>query len=167
MDDSILSENGNGGESFINTTVSDELYDELAELEGLQVVGAALWEDSLSDTPDGEEDAEDEGDEPVEIIDPESRQFVDMDIYLDENVQLELYEVALYTSLDEDPIIGLTAIGTLLSKEIEAGLWLEEVAVDEDEQLVLVMTRQHEPRFYLNVGGWSTTEWDELPEDEE
>ncbi len=162
MDDSILSENGNGGESFINTTVSDELYDELAELEGLQVVGAALWEDSLSDTPDGEEGAEAE-----EVIDPESRQFVDMDIYLDENVQLELYEVALYTSLDEDPIMGLTAIGALLSKEIEAGLWLEEVAVDEDEQLVLVMTRQHEPRFYLNVGGWSTSEWDELPEDDE
>jgi len=39
--------------------------------------------------------------------------------------------------------------------------------VDDDEQLVLVMTRQHEPVFYLNVGGWSTTEWDELPEDEE
>ncbi len=165
MDDSILSENGNGGESFINTTVSDELYDELAELEGLQVVGAALWEDSLSDNPDSEEG--EDGEEPEEIIDPESRQFVDMDIYLDENVQLELYEVALYTSLDEDPIIGLTAIGTLLSKEIEAGLWLEEVAVDEDEQLVLVMTRQHEPRFYLNVGGWSTSEWDELPEDDE
>jgi hypothetical protein len=128
-------------------------------------VGAALWEDSLSDNPDGEEGAD--GEEPEEIIDPESRQFVDMDIYLDENVQLELYEVALYTSLDEDPIVGLTAIGTLLSKEIEAGLWLEEVAVDEDEQLVLVMTRQHEPRFYLNVGGWSTSEWDELPEDDE
>ena len=165
MDDSILSENGTGGESFINTTVSDELYDELAELEGLQVVGAALWEDSLSDNPDGEEGAD--GEEAEEAIDPESRQFVDMDIYLDENVQLELYEVALYTSLDEDPVMGLTAIGTLLSKEIEAGLWLEEVAVDEDEQLVLVMTRQHEPRFYLNVGGWSTTEWDELPEDDE
>ena len=164
MDETILSENGTGAESFINTTVSDELYDELAELEGLQVVGAALWEDSLSDTPEGEEG---EGAEEVEIIDPESRQFVDMDIYLDENVQLELYEVALYISLDEDPIVGLTAIGTLLSKEIEAGLWLEEVAVDEDEQLVLVMTRQHEPVFYLNVGGWSTSEWDELPEDEE
>ncbi|MBP7963317.1 MAG: hypothetical protein KBG20_18980 [Caldilineaceae bacterium] len=165
MDDSILSENGTGGESFINTTVSDELYDELAELEGLQVVGAALWEDSLSDNPDSEEGAD--GEEAEESIDPEGRQFVDMDIYLDENVQLELYEVALYTSLDEDPIMGLTAIGTLLSKEIEAGLWLEEVAVDEDEQLVLVMTRQHEPVFYLNVGGWSTSEWDELPEDEE
>ncbi len=165
MDDSILSENGTGGESFINTTVSDELYDELAELEGLQVVGAALWEDSLSDNPDSEEGAD--GEEAEEAIDPEGRQFVDMDIYLDENVQLELYEVALYTSLDEDPIMGLTAIGTLLSKEIEAGLWLEEVAVDEDEQLVLVMTRQHEPVFYLNVGGWSTSEWDELPEDEE
>jgi hypothetical protein len=166
MDESILSANGNGAEPFINTTVTDELYDELAELEGLQVMGAALWEDSLSDTDaDSEAGESDEADE--EVVDPETRQFVDMDLYLDENIQLELYEVALYTSLDEDPVMGLTAIGTLLSKEIEAGLWLEEVAVDEDEQLVLVMTRQHEPRFYLNVGGWSTSEWDELPDDEE
>ena len=167
MDESILSANGNGAEPFINTTVTDELYDELAELEGLQVMVAALWEDSLSDTDEAAAEEEEEGDDAVEIIDPETRQFVDMDLYLDENLQLELYEVALYTSLDEDPIMGLTAIGALLSKEIEAGLWLEEVAVDEDEQLVLVMTRQHEPRFYLNVGGWSTSEWDELPEDEE
>lgn len=160
MNENTQSNNGTVGDMYIHTTVTDELYDEMAELEGLQVMGAALWEDSLSDAP------EEEGEE-TEKVDPEERIFADMDLYLDENVQLELYEVAIYRSVDDDPTVGLTAIGTLLSQEIEKGLWLEEVAVDEDDQLVLIMTRSHEPQLYLNVGGWAISDWDELPDEEE
>ena len=161
MDDQTQSNNGTINDMFIHTSVTDELYDELAELEGLQVMGAALWEESLSDSPEGEDGG------TAEKRDPESRLFVDMDLYLDENVQMELYEVAVYNTLDDDPIIGLTAIGTLLSKKIEAGLWLEEAAVDEEDQLVLIMARRHEPQLYLNVGGWAISDWDELPDEEE
>ena len=162
MDNNSQSNNGTIEDMFIHTTVTDELYEEMAELEGLQVMGAALWEDSLSDTDDEEEET------PVETpADPEARIFVDLDLYLDENVQLELYEVAIYRSLEDDPIVGLTAIGTLLAAEIEKGLWLEEVAVDEADQLVLLMTRSHDPQLYLNVGGWATSEWDELPDEDE
>ena len=84
--------NNNGmDEEFddLDESVDDDLYTELdddrrAELNemlGLTVLGIELWDESLGD----EEDAE-----PVK---PEERVFFDCDLYLEDNLALELYVV--------------------------------------------------------------------------
>jgi hypothetical protein len=41
---------------------------------------------------------------------------------------------------------------------------LEEIAVDEDDGLVLVIAARHRPELYLQVGAWLLDEWEELPD---
>jgi hypothetical protein len=134
------------------TTVDDELYDEVCELSGQQVVYVEVWEDSLSAELSGErERAGQEG------------QF-DLDLYLAAGAYFELYGVSCYRSLEDDPLPELALVDKAVRGEIKQGLWLEEVAVDEDDLLVLVLGRQEQPRLYLQIGGWLIEEWDELPD---
>jgi hypothetical protein len=43
------------------------------------------------------------------------------------------------------------------------GAVLQEVAVDEDDQLVLVLSYSGGKQLYLPVAAWLLEEWDELP----
>jgi hypothetical protein len=43
------------------------------------------------------------------------------------------------------------------------GLILGDVAVDEEEGLVLVLHSGGKPVLFLAVGGWVLEDWDELP----
>ena len=47
---------------------------------------------------------------------------------------------------------------------MSAGAVLEEIAVDEDDGLVLVLGLKRQPVFYLQVGAWLLDEWEELPD---
>jgi len=44
-------------------------------------------------------------------------------------------------------------------------MWLEEIAVDESDALILVLGDQGTTKIYLAVEGWLLEEWDELPEE--
>jgi hypothetical protein len=135
------------------TVVDDELYEALIdEVGGEKIAGIALWEESMADSSDETPPA------------AEDRILVDLDLYLDNQVSLELYGVAAFTDPDGDPLQGLHHIGQTLADLVDGGLWLEEIAVDEDDELVLVLARNHRPMLLLSVGGWSLGEWDELPQ---
>lgn len=135
------------------TRVDDEQYDDLVELEGQQVVFAAVWEealaDALADLP-GTEDG------PAGV---------DLDLYLQDGVYFELYSSFCYPTLDDDPILGQAAVEALIKPLIRDGLWLEEIAVDDDEALVLVLAQRHQPRLYVQAGAWLVEEWEELPDE--
>jgi hypothetical protein len=138
-----------------HTTVTDELYEDLVDrVGGVRVVGVALWEESLADVPD------------EAAPEPTQRALVDLDLYLENKSSMELYGVATYTDLEGEPLQGLDFIGQRLADLVEEGIWLDEVAVDEEDELVLVLTRNHQPLLYMSVGGWSLAEWDELPQAE-
>lgn len=145
---------GDADDQFF-TSVSDEQYDELSQLSGSRVVFAAVWEDSLVEALQGDEADRDQDDDV---------QAADIDLYLDQGVYFECYGVVCYPSLDDDPLAPLGEIERTLAREVKNGLWLEEVAVDEDDSLVLVLTRNHRPRLYLQVGAWLLEEWEELPD---
>lgn len=135
-------------------TVTEDLYNQLVEtIEGEKVVGLALWEESIAD----EEDAS---------VRPAQRDVFDFDLYLENNLYLELYAVYVFQDLDSDPLRGLDPVGKIFSTLIEDGVWLDEIAVSDDDDLVLILSRNHEPQLYLNVGGWSLEEWDTLPEED-
>jgi len=133
------------------TTVDDEMYAELAELTGQKVVHLEIWDESLQDTLDGTP------------TDPATQMAVDMDLYLDGGIYFELYGVLCYPDPEQEPLVGFSTIQQQLTKLLKQELRLDEVAVDEDNALIFVLSRQHQPQLYLMIEGWSFAEWDELP----
>lgn len=134
------------------TEVDDAMYDELAELSNQKVVHVEVWEDSLGDTLDGE---------TVALTEQTA---VDLDLYLEGGVYFELYGVVSYPDLDADPLVGFARIEKQITRLVKQTLWLDEVAVDEEDSLVFVLSRQHKPQLYLVISGWSFADWDELPD---
>ena len=145
-----------GADFTFYTAVDDELYDELSELVGQKVVYVAVWEDSLAD-------ALGSTNEPGANGADEAAQF-DIDLYLADGVFFELYGTQCFSDPDAPPWRGLEKCNRQLVSLLKRGLWLEEVAVTEDDDLVLVLGQAGYPLVYLNVGGWLIEEWDELPD---
>jgi hypothetical protein len=135
------------------TAVDDEIYDELSELVGQRVVHIALWEDSLVDaladaTPD-----------------PMHQSAFDIDLYLEDGVYFELYGVTCFDDPDGDPWSGHAATQARFAALVGGSATLAEVAVDEDDGLVLVLESANGGTVFLAVAAWLPDEWDELPEE--
>ena len=132
------------------TSVDDELYAELSELEGQQVVFLEVWEDSLEEAldPTAEQDA------------PSS---FDIDVYLADGAYFELYSAMCFDNLDGEPWQGLDPVRERLTDVGKRGATLEEIAVDQDDQLVLVLRYGPSQRLYVPAAAWLLDEWDELP----
>lgn len=132
------------------TSVDDELYAELSELEGQKVVFLEVWEDSLE-----------------EALDPAAEQAApssfDIDVYLADGAYFELYSAMCFDDLDGDPWLGLDPTRERLTGLAKRGATLDEIAVDQDDQLVLVLRYGHNQRLYLPAAAWLLDEWDELP----
>jgi hypothetical protein len=148
------------------TRVDDEQYDELSELTGQQVVHVSVWEEGLADAmsspgqievPQAVAGTKDDAEGDMEVA-------ADIDLYLRDGVYFELYGTLCYTDLDAAPLTDLAQIEQELQRLVEAGVQLEEIAVDEDDGLVLVLGQNHQPLIYLQVGAWLLDEWEELPE---
>jgi hypothetical protein len=138
--------------SSLNTAVDDEVYHELTELVGQKVVYLQVWEDLLAGELEGSGGAVDD------------TEHFDLDLYLADGVYFELYSVQCFSDPDSEPWPGLEQTRHELVSLIKRGLWLEEIAVDEEEGLVLVLGNAGQPLVYLDVGGWLIEEWDELPD---
>ncbi len=118
-----------------------------------KIVHIEVWEESMGDVLD-------EDDEAVP-----SKNAFDIDIYLESGVYFELYSTLAFVTVDSEPIEGLETIQTRLATLAQQGVWLEEIAVDEENSLILVLGQQHQPQLYLLIGAWTIGEWDELPEE--
>jgi hypothetical protein len=141
------------------TRVDDEQYNELSELNGQPIVHVAVWEEGLADSIGLPGNA---GKQGADGDDGEVA--ADIDLYLRDGVYFELYGTLCYTDLDAPPLSDLAQIEQRLQRLVKAGLVLEEVAVDEEDGLVLVLGQRHQPVLYLQVGAWLLDEWEELPE---
>ena len=145
------SRNGEQDDLPLQTTVDDELYAELSQLAGQKVILVEVWEDSLSAALEGEE------------IDPEEQSSFDIDLYLADGAYFELYSAACFDSPDSDPWQGLESVSERLAAVARQGATLQEVAVDEEDQLVLVLSYGGGKQLYLPIAAWLLEEWDELP----
>ncbi len=133
------------------TEVDDELYEELAALAGEKIVHVEVWEESLGDVMAGEEE--------------ETGQIgFDIDLYLEGGIYFELYSTVCYPTIESDPLEGLSTVQSRLAALVKSGVWLEEVAVDDENSLILVLAQRKQPQLYLLIGAWTVGEWDELPE---
>ena len=137
------------------TTVDDELYEELGELVGQKVVYFELWEDSLADELEADGESSEVSEEDTSF---------DLDLYLDDGIYFQLYSAAFFPNLESEPWQGQENVHKALRELMKNELVLSEVAVDEDDGLVLVFSQKNKPVLYCSVGGWLLEEWDELPE---
>jgi hypothetical protein len=146
------------------TRLDDEQYEELSELNGQPVVHISVWEEGLADSliVPGRGNSSASSDSPNDTTDDATA--ADIDLYLRDGVYFELYGTLCYTALDAPPLNDLAQIEDRLQKLVAVGLNLEEVAVDEDDGLVLVLAQRHQPVLYLQVGAWLLDGWEELPE---
>ena len=136
------------------TTVDDELYEELSQLVGQKIVLVQVWEDSLSSALEGEEVA------------AEEQTSFDIDLYLADGAYFELYSATCFDDPEADPWLGLESVTGRLEAAAKQGAVLQEVAVDEDDELVLVLRHGPGHQIYLPVAAWLLEEWDELPQNE-
>ena len=134
------------------TVVDDETYDELMMLVEQRVVHVALWEDSLADGLVGG------------TAEATAQDTFDIDLYLEDGVYFELYSVACFDDPDAEAWQGLAASGSRLAALVKAGARLSDIAVDEEDSLILVLAAPGGRVAYLAVGAWLLAEWDELPE---
>ena len=134
------------------TTVDDEMFDELSELVEQKVVFFELWEDSLADAL------------AEQTVDPTRQSTFDLDLYLEDGVYFEMYGVACFDDPDAEAWRGQEHAGARLATLVAAHAQLGDVAVDDDDGLVLVLATPDGRSTYLVVGAWLLAEWDELPD---
>jgi hypothetical protein len=134
------------------TEVDDELYEELADLAGEKIVHVEVWEESLGDVMEDDEDA------------PPGQFSFDIDLYLESGIYFELYSTLCYPTIDSEPWEGLATAQSRLTALVKGEVWLEEIAVDEENALILVLGQKQKPQLYLLIGAWTIGEWDELPD---
>lgn len=135
------------------TVVDDEMYDELSELTGQKIVYVSFWEDSLADALTEAEP------------DPTGRAEFDLDVYLEDGVYFELYGASFFLDVNSEPLQGLEKVSQQVDELGKQGVWLKEIAVDESDELILVLGDQTKHQLYVAIGGWLLEEWDELPEE--
>lgn len=143
-------------EAPLMTAVDDETYDELMALVDQRIVHVALWEDSLADALAERL--------PEQTIDAAEQSTFDIDIYLEDGVYFELYGVACFDDPDAEAWQGVTKSGARLAALVKMQAQLGDIAVDEDDGLILVVTAPGGKMVYLAVAAWLLAEWDELPE---
>jgi hypothetical protein len=150
--------NNNQPTPNLYTTVDDDLYAELQELIEQRIVRVEVWEESLTDAL-AEESAS-----PASSQADQQTVF-DLDLYLEDGIYFELYGAACLPTPEADPLQGLTTVANHLEKLVTRGLWLVDVAVDENDALVLVLGVDNQAQLYLVVSGWLLEEWDELTDE--
>jgi len=138
----------------IHFKLTDALWEEMASLEGATVMSLVVWDSSLVD----------------EILDDaatdESRVYVDFELYLEDNVLLELYGAAVLSDQESDALVGLDAIGEALSNLAAEGAAIREVCADQEGNLVLILASESGASLFVPVSAWLESTWETLPEDE-
>ncbi len=137
----------------INFKLTDELWEELVELEGASIASLVVWDSSLVD---------DSLDDPVT---DENRIYVDFELYLDDQILLELYGAAVLINESSDALVGFDNIGRVLSHLAEKGALIQEIAADQEERLVLILQSREGKRLLTPITAWLLASWDALPEE--
>lgn len=138
----------------INFKLTDELWEEMAELEGAPVESIVVWDSSLVD------------DDLDELTPDEERIYVDFELYLANQTLIELYGAAILTDEDSEPLVGLDLISTALSRLAEAGAYIDEISADQEDNLVVVLATDEGDSLLVFATAWIESTWDTLPEDE-
>lgn len=150
MEDSLLPE----------TDLDEESLALLEELVGKRVVSLTLWADPLAEAV-----AEELGEVERHLVEDV---LVDVDLYFEENLLLELYNTMVYLDETRPPLEDKGTIARTLRRFVEQGIRLEEVAEEEESGAPIFVFRhlKSDETLLLVADGWIVDTWDALPEEE-
>ena len=137
----------------INFKLDDEMWEDMASLEGVRIASLVIWDSSLVD---------DSLDNPVTDA---NRVYFDFELYLANQTLLELYGAAVLADEAGDAFVGLDAIGEALNRLANSGAIIREVAADQDDRLVLSLANAEGDSLLTPITAWLETTWDVLPEE--
>ncbi len=101
-------------------------------------------------------------------VKPETRVFFDCDLYLDNNMALELYVTSAYPDPDGDPVVGVDAIFEALGKLSDEKLELIDYGqADEEGGLALAFGHADKVAMVLVSSAWMVSEWEAEEETDE
>jgi hypothetical protein len=143
-------------EDELYTELDDDRRAELDEMVGLKVVGVELWEESLGDDEEGGP------------VDPEDRTFFDCDLFLEDNLALELYVASVYEGPDsDDPVVGMDNIYDVVGRLADDDMELMDFDQADDEGgLYLAFGHGDAVELVLVSSAWMVSEWEEEEEEE-
>lgn len=138
------------GEDDLYYALDDDRRAELNEMVGLKVLGIELWEESIAD---------EEEEQPVA---PEERMFVDCDLYLDDNVALELYVASVYPDPEGDPVVGVDDIFAAVGKLADDNLELVDYGEADEEEggIALAFGRGENVQLVIVAQAWMISDWE-------
>ncbi len=139
----------------LRTEVTDEELKMLESLTGQELTSMVLVTESLV-----------YADEEYVETPEEERFYFDCDLYFADHQLLELYGASLYENVDSDPVTGMERIEDMLTELFEEGGTLTEVARDDEDGLVLVLSSSDDS-LLVAVSGWYLDTWEELPDIED
>ncbi len=137
----------------IHGELDEESEEQLNDLLGRVVLTMALWEEPLV-TALEEEDAD--------LL----KDLVDLDVYFEDHALLELYSALVYTDDSQPPVSGVDRIADTLARQVEKGIYLGEIAEEEETGALIFIFHNRKGREVLLIlaDGWAVDEWDTLPE---
>ncbi len=146
---------------FLETDLDDEVTALLDSLVGKRVLSLALWADPLAQAVI--DDLEEVERHLVQDM------LVDVDLYFEDNLLLELYNTLVYLDESRPPIEDKERVARTLNRFVEQGIHLVEIAEEEETGAPVFIFEQPETgdHLLLVADGWLVDTWDYLPEEEE
>lgn len=149
----------NDEEFAIQVDLDEEALVELDALLDKTVLSMTLWVQPLAASLE-------------ENLPPEDREMlenmVDLDLYFEDNLLLELYSAMLYESEDEPYVSGIERIADILTRAVEEGLRLTEIAEEAESGAPIFIFEDlaGERELLIVADGWLVDTWEVLPEEE-
>ncbi len=143
----------------VQVDLDEEALLQLDALLDKVVMSMTIWTDPLV-TALGEE------------LSPEEQEMlesmVDVDFYFEDHYLLELYNAMIYESEDEPYVAGIDRITRVLSRAVEQGIRLVEIAEEAESGAPIFIFEDVEGEGSLLVvaDGWLLDTWETLPEEE-
>lgn len=99
----------------------------------------------------------------------EGEDVVDLDLYLEGNVLLELYGAVLYEDEASPHLRGLEIIANSLTRHVERGTRLVEIAEEEETGAPIFIFEDEETgaEMLILADGWVLDSWETLPDEED
>ncbi len=143
----------------VQVDLDEEALLQLDALLDKVVMSMTIWTDPLV-TALGEE------------LSPEEQEMlesmVDVDFYFEDHYLLELYNAMIYESEDEPYVAGIDRITRVLTRAVEQGIRLVEIAEEAESGAPIFIFEDVEGEGSLLVvaDGWLLDTWETLPEEE-
>lgn len=143
----------------LQVDLDEEAFVQLDALLDRMVLSMILWTEPLA-TALSEE------------LSPEERDMlesvVDVDLYFEDNYLLELYNAMVYESEDEPYVAGIDRITKLLTRAVEQGIRLTEIAEEAESGAPIFIFEKvkDEGELLVVADGWIIDTWTSLPEEE-